>query len=61
MVVVCFKTKYWGVIIFNAMNFIYNANNLKLRDVVENSTEIGLQNIMKRYLLVGNRKVEVKK
>lgn len=37
------------------------SNNLQLRDVVENSTEIGLQNIMKRYLLVGNRKVEVKK
>ena len=36
-------------------------NNLQLRDIVENSTEIGLQNIMKRYLLVGNREVIVNK
>ena len=36
-------------------------NNLQLRDIVENSTEIGLQNSMKRYLLVGNREVIVNK
>ena len=37
------------------------SNNLQLRDIVENSTEIGLQNIMKRYLLVGEREVIVNK
>jgi two-component system, LytTR family, sensor kinase len=37
------------------------SNNLQLRDSVENSTEIGLQNIMKRYNLVGKRAVAVQK
>jgi two-component system, LytTR family, sensor kinase len=36
-------------------------NNLQLRDSVENSTEIGLQNIMKRYTLIGTREVIVEK
>ncbi len=35
------------------------SNNLQLREVVENSTEIGLQNIMKRYMLVAGKKVIV--
>jgi two-component system, LytTR family, sensor kinase len=37
------------------------SNNLQLREVVENSTEIGLQNIIKRYLLVSGKKVVVEK
>jgi two-component system, LytTR family, sensor kinase len=35
------------------------SNNLQLRETVENSTEIGLQNIMKRYMLVSGKEVTV--
>jgi two-component system, LytTR family, sensor kinase len=45
----------------NGNNTLVVKNNLQIRDVVENSTEIGLQNIMKRYLLVGTREVIVEK
>ena len=45
----------------NGNHTLVVSNNLQLRDIVENSTEIGLQNIMKRYLLVGNREVIVNK
>jgi two-component system, LytTR family, sensor kinase len=37
------------------------SNNLQLRDMVENSTEIGLKNIIKRYQLVSGKEVIVEK
>jgi two-component system, LytTR family, sensor kinase len=37
------------------------SNNLQLRDMVENSTEIGLKNIIKRYRLVSGKEVLVEK
>ncbi len=37
------------------------SNNLQLRETVENSTEIGLQNIIKRYQLVSGKEVLVEK
>jgi sensor histidine kinase YesM len=37
------------------------SNNLQLRETVENSTEIGLQNIIKRYKLVSGKEVLVEK
>ncbi len=37
------------------------SNNLQLKQSVENSTEIGLQNIVKRYKLVSNKKVFISK
>jgi two-component system, LytTR family, sensor kinase len=43
----------------NGNNTIVVSNNLQLKQTVENSTEIGLNNIMKRYLLVSGRKVVV--
>lgn len=43
----------------NGNNTIVVTNNLQLRDSVDNSTKIGLNNIIKRYLLVSGRKVEV--
>lgn len=45
----------------NGNNTIVVSNNLQLRESVDHSTKIGLQNIMKRYLLVSGRKVEVRK
>jgi two-component system, LytTR family, sensor kinase len=43
----------------NGNNTLEVSNNLQLREVVENSTEIGLQNIMKRYMLVSGKEVVV--
>lgn len=37
------------------------SNNLQLREFVENSTEIGLKNIIKRYFLVSGKQVVVNK
>ncbi len=37
------------------------SNNLQLREFVENSTEIGLKNIIKRYFLVSGKQVIVNK
>jgi two-component system, LytTR family, sensor kinase len=44
----------------NGNNTLEVSNNLQLREVVENSTEIGLQNIIKRYMLVSGKEVIVK-
>lgn len=43
----------------NGNNTIVVSNNLQLRDSVDNSTKIGLNNIIKRYQLVSGRNVEV--
>lgn len=43
----------------NGNNTIVVSNNLQLRDSVDNSTKIGLNNIIKRYWLVSGRNVEV--
>ena len=43
----------------NGNNTLEISNNLQLREVVENSTEIGLQNIMKRYILASGKEVMV--
>jgi two-component system, LytTR family, sensor kinase len=43
----------------NGNNTLEVSNNLQLREVVENSTEIGLQNIIKRYMLVSGKEVVV--
>jgi two-component system, LytTR family, sensor kinase len=43
----------------NGSNTLEVSNNLQLREVVENSTEIGLQNIIKRYMLVSGKEVLV--
>lgn len=43
----------------NGNNSIVVSNNLQLRDSVDNSTKIGLNNIIKRYRLVSGRNVEV--
>ncbi len=45
----------------NGDNTLEVSNNLQLREVVENSTEIGLQNIMKRYMLASGKEVMVEK
>ncbi len=45
----------------NGNNSIIVTNNLQCRESVEFSTRIGLQNIKKRYLLVGGREVLVQK
>jgi two-component system, LytTR family, sensor kinase len=45
----------------NGNNTIIVSNNLQLRESVDDSTKIGLKNIIKRYLLVSGRKVEVYK
>jgi two-component system, LytTR family, sensor kinase len=45
----------------NGNNTIVVTNNLQLRESVDDSTKIGLSNIIKRYLLVSGRKVEVHK
>jgi LytS/YehU family sensor histidine kinase len=43
----------------NGNNTLEISNNLQIREVVENSTEIGLQNIVKRYMLASGKKVTV--
>jgi two-component system, LytTR family, sensor kinase len=43
----------------NGNNTIVISNNLQQKQTVENSTGIGLQNIIKRYQLVSNRKVAI--
>ncbi|MCY7292842.1 MAG: histidine kinase [Ferruginibacter sp.] len=43
------------------LNSLVVSNNLQLRESVENSTEIGLKNIIKRYLLVSGKEVVVSK
>lgn len=45
----------------NGNNTIVVSNNLQLRESVDNSTKIGLANIVKRYLLVSGRNVEIHK
>lgn len=45
----------------NGNNSIIVSNNLQPRESVEGSTKIGLTNIIKRYLLVSGREVEVVK
>ncbi len=45
----------------NELNSLVVSNNLQLREFVENSTEIGLKNIMKRYFLVSGKQVIVNK
>lgn len=45
----------------NGNNAITVSNNLQLRESVDGSTKIGLKNIIKRYLLVSGKKVEVYK
>jgi two-component system, LytTR family, sensor kinase len=45
----------------NGNNTLSVSNNLQLRESVENSTEVGLQNIMKRYMLVSGKTVLVDK
>jgi two-component system, LytTR family, sensor kinase len=44
----------------NGNSILEVSNNLQLREMVENSTEIGLQNIIKRYKIVSGKEVEVK-
>jgi two-component system, LytTR family, sensor kinase len=43
----------------NGNNTIIVSNNLQKKQTVENSTGIGLQNIIRRYQLVSNRKVDI--
>lgn len=45
----------------NGNNTLVVSNNLQLRETVENSTEIGLLNIIKRYMLVSGKTVLVSK
>lgn len=45
----------------NGNNTLVVSNNLQLRESVDHSTKIGLNNIIKRYLLVSGRNVEVHK
>ncbi len=45
----------------NGNSTLQVSNNLQLRETVENSTEIGLQNIIKRYMLVSGKEVLVAK
>ena len=44
----------------NGNNTIVVSNNLQLRQSVDNSTQIGLANIIKRYQLVSGKNVMVK-
>jgi two-component system LytT family sensor kinase len=44
----------------NGNNTIVISNNMQLRQSVDNSTKIGLANIIKRYQLVSGKNVEVK-
>jgi LytS/YehU family sensor histidine kinase len=43
----------------NGNNTIVVSNNLQKKQTVENSTGIGLQNIIRRYQLVSNRSVDI--
>ena len=43
----------------NGNNTLVVSNNLQAKQTVENSTGIGLQNIIKRYQLVSNKKVTI--
>ncbi len=45
----------------NGNNTLVVTNNLQLRESVDDSTKIGLSNIVKRYWLVSGKKVEVHK
>jgi len=45
----------------NGNNTIVVSNNLQAKQTVENSTGIGLQNIIKRYRLVSNKTVKISK
>jgi LytS/YehU family sensor histidine kinase len=45
----------------NGNNTLVISNNLQAKQTVENSTGIGLQNIIKRYQLVSNKKVIIDK
>jgi len=45
----------------NGNNTIAVKNNLQLRESVDNSTKVGLNNIIKRYWLFSGQKVAVKK
>jgi two-component system, LytTR family, sensor kinase len=45
----------------NGNNSIVVSNNLQVKQLVERSTELGLQNIVKRYHLVSNKKVLIDK
>jgi two-component system, LytTR family, sensor kinase len=45
----------------NGHDTLIVTNNLQLRETVENSTNIGLQNIMKRYQIITGRQMEVNK
>lgn len=45
----------------NGNNTLVVSNNLQAKQTVENSTGIGLQNIIKRYQLVSNKKVTIDK
>lgn len=45
----------------NGNNTLVVSNNLQAKQTVESSTGIGLQNIIKRYQLVGGRKVEIRR
>jgi len=45
----------------NGNNTIVVSNNLQAKQTIENSTGIGLQNIIKRYRLVSNKEVNIDK
>jgi two-component system LytT family sensor kinase len=56
------KTKPLQINIYaNGNNTIVVSNNLQVKQLVERSTELGLQNIVKRYRLVSNRVVLIDK
>ena len=56
------KTKPLQINIYaNGNNTIVVSNNLQAKQLVEKSTELGLQNIVKRYKLVSNRVVLIDK
>jgi hypothetical protein len=43
----------------NGKNTIVVSNNLQAKQTIENSTGIGLQNIIRRYQLVSNKQVTI--
>jgi two-component system, LytTR family, sensor kinase len=45
----------------NGHDTLVVSNNLQLRETVENSTQIGLQNIMKRYEIITGHKMDIAK
>jgi LytS/YehU family sensor histidine kinase len=45
----------------NGNNTVVVSNNLQAKQTVERSTGIGLQNILKRYQLVSNKEILIKK